>query len=178
MSPRSATGSPGASRGRVRPFTVVIVVVCVLLIVAALSAWRGSADQYGRIPEVRFATSTWTEHAEPYQYATLETSGGDEEQLSRDIGEDQTLTIGLPVELIRTDFSMLLVRTAPDGTTTESVEDIAAHSQKTITVPADTEEGLLSGVVLTTTLPMPVYDDAGEESILAGEWSLKLDPAN
>ena len=178
MSPRSATGSPGASRGRVRPFTVVIVVVCVLLIVAALSAWRGSADQYGRIPEVRFATSTWTEHAEPYQYATLETSGGDEEQLSRDIGEDQTLTIGLPVELIRTDFSMLLVRTAPDGTTTESVEDIAAHSQKTITVPADTEEGLLSGVVLTTTLPMPVYDDAGEESILAGEWSLKLTPAN
>ena len=178
MSPRSATGSPGASRGRVRPFTVVIVVVCVLLIVAALSAWRGSADQYGRIPEVRFATSTWTEHAEPYQYATLDTSGGDEEQLSRDIGEDQTLTIGLPVELIRTDFSMLLVRTAPDGTTTESVEDIAAHSQKTITVPADTEEGLLSGVVLTTTLPMPVYDDAGEESILAGEWSLKLDPAN
>lgn len=178
MSPRSATESPGASRGRARPFTVVIVVVCVLLIVAALSAWRGSADQYGRIPEVRFATSTWTEHAEPYQYATLETSGGDEEQLSRDIGEDQTLTIGLPVELIRTDFSMLLVRTAPDGTTTESVEDIAAHSQKTITVPAETEEGLLSGVVLTTTLPMPVYDDAGEESILAGEWSLKLDPAN
>lgn len=178
MSPRSATGSPGASRGRVRPFTVVIVVVCVLLIVAALSAWRGSADQYGRIPEVRFATSTWTEHAEPYQYANLETSGGDEEQLSRDIAEDQTLTIGLPVELIRTDFSMLLVRTAPDGTTTESVEDIAAHSQKTITVPAETEEGLLSGVVLTTTLPMPVYDDAGEESILAGEWSLKLDPAN
>ena len=178
MSSRSASGNTGASRGRIRPLTIVIVVVCALLIVAVLSAWRGSADQYGRIPEVRFATSTWSEHAEPYQYATLESSGGDEEQLSRDIGEDQTLTIGLPVELIRTDFSMLLVRTAPDGTATESVEDIAAHSEKTITVPAETEKGLLSGVVLTTTLPMPVYDDAGEESILAGEWSLKLDPAN
>lgn len=178
MSSRSATGNTGDSRGRIRPLTIAIVIVCALLIVAALSAWRGSADQYGRIPEVRFATSTWSEHAEPYQYATLEDSGGDEEQLSREISEEQTLTIGLPVELIRTDFSILLVRTAPDGTTTETVEDIAAHSDKTITVPAETEEGLLSGVVLTTTLPMPVYDDAGEESILAGEWSLKLSPAN
>lgn len=161
-----------------RPLTIVIVVVCALLIVAALSAWRGSASQYGRIPEVRFATSTWNEHAEPYEWASIEDSGGDKEQLVRDIAPSQTLSIGLPGELHQTSFSVLVVRTAPDGSTTDSVEDIAAHSHKTLTLPAETEEGLLKAVVLTTTLPMDVYDDGGEEEILAAEWSLELEPAN
>ena len=176
MSSRSASGKSGGSR--VRPLTIVIVVVCALLIVAALSAWRGSESQYGRIPEVRFATSTWNENAEPYEWASMEESGGEQEQLVRDISPSQTLSIGLPKELSQTSFSVLVVRTAPDGSTSDSVEDVAPHSDKTLTLPAQTDEGLLKAVVLTTTLPMDVYDDGGEEDILAAEWSLELEPAN
>lgn len=178
MSSRSASGTSGAPRGRVRPLTIVIVVVCALLIVAALSAWRGSESQYGRIPEVRFATSTWNEHAEPYEWASIEDSGGEGVQLVRDISPSQTVTVGLPGELSRTSFSLYVLRDAPDGSTNESVEDVPANSEKTLTIPAETDEGLLGAVVLTTVMPMDIYGDGGEEEILAAEWSLELEPAN
>ncbi|WP_333617939.1 hypothetical protein [Dietzia sp.] len=164
---------------RVRPLTIVILVVCALLIVAALSAWRGSESQYGRIPEVRFATSSWSESAEPYTWRTLTDGGGDEVQLSRNVSPEQHLTVGLPPELEKVDLSVLVLRTPEGGSPDDEVEileDVPAHSTKTLTLPATDEQGLLSGVVITGGV-VPVYAENGDEDVLSGEWSLKLTPA-
>lgn len=177
MGGMSSRSTPGR---RVRPLSVVILVVCLLLVVAALSAWRGSASQHGRIPEVRFATSTWHEDAAPYQWATLDDGGGDERQLERDISPDQVLTVGLPPELERTDLSVLVRRTPPGAAPEDAVEEVRqvpAGSTKTLTLPAEEEgTGLLTDVVVTSG-PIPVYDADGDDSILLAEWSLALVPA-
>lgn len=153
---------------RVRPITWAILAFMVISTAAILGAWQGSESRYGAVPEVVAGSDTGLVKVLPYTATDLDGNTYTNPIPQLTLADDQSLVVQLPVELQRTRLQIFEVR---DGGETE------IDHEETITglvLPVRNERGRLTGLAIRG-LPA-VYAADGSESIMQGEWAVRVVP--
>ena len=156
------------SRPRVRPVTWAILAWMIIMIAAILGAWQGSESRHGALPT--FAVATDREHVEVLPFTATDLDGNTYNNPVTEFParDSHTLTVRLPAETHDSALEVLELRA--DGVREYTVEPGGPGQ---LLIPVTTEdEGRIEGLVIRTVAI--VYDQAGAESILSGEWSIGI----
>lgn len=138
------------------------------MISAILGAWKGSESRFGELPEITVATDRGTVTALPFTATDLEGNSYTNPVPEFVVRGEHTLTVRLSTALYQSTLNVYEVR--ENGTSESTIE---AGSTGQLLIPVSTEEGgRIEGLAIRS-VPI-VYDEAGEPSILNGEWSVSF----
>ena len=171
MTSRS-TGAAGTSsasdsaRPRVRPVTWAILAWVVIMVAAIVGAWKGSESRYGALPEITVATERGHQKVLPFTATDLDGTTYTNPVAEFTLRGERTLSVRLPVELQRATLDVYEMR---EGGVDERTVEAGGPGQLLVPVTTD-ESGRLEGLAIRAVAI--VYDAAGDESILNGEWSV------
>ena len=165
MSSRSESESNGR---RVRPVTWAILAWMIIMISAILGAWKGSEARFGELPEITVATDRGTVKALPFTATDLDGNSFTNPVPEFVVQGEHTLTVRLSTALRQSPLTVFEVREG--GTSEYTVE---ADTAGELLIPVSTpEEGRIEGLAIRS-VPI-IYDEAGDPSILNGEWSVSF----